>query len=88
MITKEKKKKVFKKYGKKEDNTGSTEGQIAYFTERIKNITEHLSDHEKDNDALRSLRRLVNKRAKLMKYLRNKDLEKYRELKNDLNIRG
>jgi small subunit ribosomal protein S15 len=87
MLTKEKKQKVFKKYGRKKSDTGSPEAQIAYFTERIKDITGHLSHHEKDNGALLSLRRLVNKRRKLLRYLRNNNIKKYRNLKEELNIR-
>lgn len=87
MLTKERKKEIFAKYGTSETNTGSTEGQIAMFTERINALTEHLKTHRKDFNTRRSLLRLVGKRRNLLNYLKHKDIEKYRELIKDLGIR-
>ena len=86
-ITKEDKAKIFKKYGKDEKNTGSTEGQIALFTERIAHLTEHLKVNRNDKATQRSLVLLVGKRKSLLDYLKNKDIMKYRQIIKDLNIR-
>jgi small subunit ribosomal protein S15 len=81
------KKELFKKYGGNESNTGSTEAQIALFTHRINHLTGHLKKNQKDFNTERSLVRLVGKRRSLLDYLKRKDIEKYRELIKDLNIR-
>ncbi|MEO1010561.1 MAG: 30S ribosomal protein S15 [Bacteroidota bacterium] len=86
-LTKEIKADIFKKYGGKEGNTGSTEGQIALFTHRINHLTKHLKQNHKDFNTERSLVRLVGKRRSLLDYLKKKDIVKYRELIKDLNIR-
>ena len=86
-ITKEDKAKIFKKFGKDEKNTGSTEGQIALFTERIAHLTEHLKVNRNDKATQRSLVLLVGKRKSLLDYLKNKDIMKYRQIIKDLNIR-
>jgi len=86
-ITKERKDELVEKYGGSKDNTGSTEAQIAIFTERINDLTEHLKDNAKDHSSRRGLLKLVGKRRKLLDYLKKKDIEKYRELISDLGIR-
>ena len=86
-LTTEKKKEVFKKFGKSEKDTGSTEGQIALFTERINHLTLHLKENHKDFNTERSLIGLVGKRRRLLDYLKAKDIEKYRSLIKDLKIR-
>ncbi|MDC6354610.1 MULTISPECIES: 30S ribosomal protein S15 [unclassified Robiginitalea] len=86
-LTKEKKAEIFKKFGGSDSNTGSTEGQIALFTERINHLTGHLKKNQKDYNTERSLVRLVGKRRSLLDYLKKKDIEKYRSLIKDLNIR-
>jgi small subunit ribosomal protein S15 len=86
-ITKERKDELVEKYGGSKDNTGSTEAQIAIFTERINDLTEHLKDNAKDHASRRGLLKLVGKRRKLLDYLKKKDIEKYRELISDLGIR-
>ncbi|RKN78453.1 30S ribosomal protein S15 [Ulvibacterium marinum] len=86
-LTKEIKADIFKKYGGKDSNTGSTEGQIALFTHRINHLTKHLKKNHKDFNTERSLVRLVGKRRSLLDYLKKKDIVKYRELIKDLNIR-
>ncbi|MGC6470033.1 MAG: 30S ribosomal protein S15 [Flavobacteriales bacterium] len=78
---------LFKKYGGDEKNTGSTEAQVAMFTQRISYLTEHLKDNKKDKNTQRSLQLLVGKRRGLLDYLMNKDIEKYRALIKDLGIR-
>lgn len=86
-ITKEEKAKIFKKYGKDEKNTGSTEGQVALFTERIAHLTEHLKVNKNDKATQRSLVLLVGKRKSLLDYLKAKDINKYRQIIKELNIR-
>jgi len=86
-LTKEVKKDIFKKYGGNENNTGSTEGQIALFTHRINHLTGHLKRNHKDFNTERSLVMLVGKRRSLLDYLKKKDIQKYRELIVELNIR-
>ncbi|WP_299535034.1 30S ribosomal protein S15 [Ulvibacterium sp.] len=86
-LTKEIKADIFKKYGGKDTNTGSTEGQIALFTHRINHLTQHLKKNHKDFNTERSLVRLVGKRRSLLDYLKKKDIVKYRELIKDLKIR-
>ena len=86
-LTSEVKADIFKKYGGSEKNTGSTEGQIALFTHRINHLTGHLKNNQKDYNTERSLVRLVGKRRSLLDYLKKKDIEKYRALIKELNIR-
>jgi len=86
-ITKEKTKEIASEYGGSEDNTGSTEVQIAIFTERINHLTEHLKDHKKDHASRRGLLKMVGKRRRLLNYLKDKDIERYRELISELGIR-
>lgn len=86
-ITKERKEELVEKYGGSKDNTGSTEAQIAIFTERINDLTEHLKDNSQDHASRRGLLKLVGKRRDLLNYLKKKDIEKYRELIDDLGIR-
>ena len=78
---------IFKKFGGNANNTGSTEGQIALFTNRISHLTEHLKENRKDKNTQRSLQIMVGKRRGLLDYLMNKDIEKYRALIKDLGIR-
>ena len=78
---------IFKKFGGDTKNTGSTEGQIALFTNRISHLTEHLKNNRKDKNTQRSLQIMVGKRRGLLDYLMNKDIEKYRALIKDLGIR-
>ena len=86
-LTAENKKEIFTKFGEKESNTGSTEGQIALFTKRINDLTEHLKKNQKDFNTERSLIKLVGKRRSLLDYLKDKDIEKYRALIKELKIR-
>jgi small subunit ribosomal protein S15 len=86
-ITKEKRKEIFKEYGKSEFDTGSVEGQVALFTFRITNLTEHLKENRKDFVTERSLVLLVGKRRKLLSYLQRKDINRYRELIKKLGLR-
>ncbi|MBT5933599.1 MAG: 30S ribosomal protein S15 [Flavobacteriales bacterium] len=86
-LDKEVKKKIFKKHGGSDTNTGSTEAQVALFTYRISHLTEHLKKNRKDFGTQRALQLLVGKRRSLLDYLKNKDIEKYRELIKELKLR-
>lgn len=86
-ITKEKKQEIISKYGGSEENSGSTEAQIAIFTARINDLTDHLKENEKDHATRRGLLKMVGKRRRLLNYLKKKDIEGYRELISDLGIR-
>ena len=86
-LTVEKKQEIFKQFGKSETNTGSTEGQIALYTHRIGHLTEHLKINKKDFSTQRALLKLVGRRRRLLDYLKDRDIEKYRVLIKDLNIR-
>ena len=86
-LTAEKKREIFEKYGKTDNDTGSAEGQIALFTYRIKHLTGHLKDNKKDLFTQRSLIRLVGKRRRLLDYLKDKDIERYRAIIKELGLR-
>lgn len=86
-LTKEKKEEIFKEYGGSENNTGSTEGQIALFTYRIQELSKHLQTNKKDHSCRRTLLTLVGKRKRLLQYLANNDITKYRALIEKLGIR-
>ncbi|OQX82013.1 MAG: 30S ribosomal protein S15 [Bacteroidetes bacterium 4484_276] len=86
-LTSEIKKDFFKKHGKSEFDTGSSEGQIALFTFRIKHLTGHLKDNHKDLFTRRSLVRLVSKRRKLLDFLKNTEIERYRAIIKKLGLR-
>jgi small subunit ribosomal protein S15 len=86
-LTAEKKKDFFKEFGKSEFDTGSPEGQIALFTHRISHLTEHLKENKKDLSTERSLVGLVSKRRRLLDYLKNTEIERYRAIIKKLNIR-
>lgn len=86
-LTSEVKKEIFKKHGGAENNTGSTEAQIALFTKRISHLTEHLKNNRKDFGTQKALLDLVGKRRSLLDYLKAKDIEKYRALIKELKLR-
>lgn len=81
------KKGIFKKYGKSEKDTGSTEGQIALFSLRIDHLSNHLKKNKKDFNTERSLVKLVGKRRSLLDYLKAKDIVRYRAIIKELRLR-
>jgi small subunit ribosomal protein S15 len=83
----EKKKEIFKEFGKSEFDTGTSEGQIALFTFRIAHLTEHLKINKKDLGTERSLVGLVAKRRRLLDYLKESEIERYRAIIKKLKIR-
>jgi len=86
-LTQEQKAEIIKKYGKDENDSGRTEVQIALLTNRIQELTEHFRTHKKDHHSRRGLLKLVGKRQSLLRYLKEKDVERYRSLIKDLGIR-
>lgn len=82
-----KKQEIFAKYGTSNTDTGSPEAQIALFSYRIKHLTEHLKSNKKDYNTERSLRILVGKRRRLLDYLIDKDINRYRAIIKELGIR-
>ena len=86
-LNKEKKQEIFEKYGKSNADTGSPESQVALFSYRIAHLTEHLKNNKKDYATRRSLLKLVGKRRRLLDYLKDKEIERYRETLKALNLR-
>lgn len=87
MISQEKKLEIIKEFGKSEGDTGSPEVQIAIFSHRIKELTEHLKENPKDHASRRGLYMLIGKRKGLLDYLTKKDVERYREIVAKLGLR-
>ncbi|OYT15406.1 MAG: 30S ribosomal protein S15 [Bacteroidetes bacterium 4572_77] len=86
-LTAETKKSFFAEHGKNDIDTGSTEGQIALFSFRIKHLTGHLKANKKDLATQRSLVRLVGKRRRLLDYLKANEIERYRSIIKKLGLR-
>ena len=82
-----KKQEIIKTYAKSENDTGSPFVQISLLTERINNLTEYLKSNKQDNHSRRGLMQLVGRRRGLLEYLKNTDLEGYRDLIKKLGIR-
>ena len=70
------KEELIKEYGKSDNDTGSTEVQVALLTKRIDDLTGHLKEHKKDHHTRRGLLMLVGKRKRLLQYLENQDVER------------
>ena len=87
-IKKDLKKEVISKFANNENDTGSPEVQIAIFSERIKNLTEHLKNHKHDHHTRKGLMVMVGKRKRLLNYLLKKDNKKYTSLIKELGLRG
>lgn len=87
MLTAKTKKEVVTSFQKHESDTGSSEVQIALITERINSLAEHFKLHKKDHHSRRGLLMLVNKRRKLLKYLKSVDESKYTEVIGKLGLR-
>jgi small subunit ribosomal protein S15 len=81
------KQNLIKKFSRAEKDTGSTEVQCAVFTKRIENLTEHLKVHKKDFSSRRGLLILVNRRKRLLEYLKNEDKGRYEAVIASLNLR-
>ncbi len=86
-LSQEKKQEIFAQYGNDEKDTGSAEGQIALFTHRINHLTGHMKKNKKDLNTRRALIKLVGKRRRLLDYLKEKDIERYRAILGKLKLR-
>lgn len=86
-MDKEKKAEIIAKFATHEGDTGSPEVQIALLTERINHLTEHLKVHHKDHHSRRGLLQMVGQRRSLLAYLKNLDIERYRKIVADLDLR-
>ena len=85
-LSKEKKWEIIREFQKHESDTGSPEVQIAILTERINKLTEHMKKHKKDVHSRRGLIAMVNKRRKLLEYLKETDYQKYVEVSKRLGL--
>ena len=86
-LSADKKQEIFGKYGKSNIDTGAAESQVALFSYRIAHLTEHLKKNKKDFYTQRSLLRLVGKRRRILDYLKETDIERYRNIVKELNLR-
>ncbi|MDQ0175775.1 30S ribosomal protein S15 [Bacillus chungangensis] len=86
-LSQERKNELISAYKIHESDTGSPEVQIAILTEEINNLNGHLSTHKKDHHSRRGLMKMVGRRRNLLTYLRNKDVQRYRNLINRLGLR-
>ena len=86
-LTKEQKQEIIKKYAKSENDTGSSEVQIAILTEEINELTDHLKVHIHDHHSRRGLLKKVGQRRNMLQYLAKKDIQSYRELIKKLGLR-
>ena len=86
-LTAEKKQEIFTQHGKEVTNTGSSESQIALFSYRIDHLTEHLKQNRKDFGTQKALLKLVGKRRRLLDYLKDREINRYRDIIKKLNIR-
>ncbi|MCL5027573.1 MAG: 30S ribosomal protein S15 [Bacteroidetes bacterium] len=86
-MTKEEKLGIVKQYGANEKDSGKPEVQIAIITKRINDLTDHFNVHKKDHHSRRGLMMMVGKRRRLLDYLAKKDIERYRSIIKELNIR-
>jgi len=86
-MTKEEKLELIKKYGTDENDSGKSEVQIALLTKRINDLTSHFDEHKKDHHSRRGLMMMVGKRRRLLDYLADKEIERYRTIIKELNIR-
>jgi len=83
----EAKSKIVSEYARSENDTGSPEVQVALLTGRIQHLTDHFKTHKGDHHSRRGLLRMVNQRRSLLDYLKNKDIERYRDLIQRLGLR-
>ena len=86
-LTKEQKEEIIKKYAKSENDTGSSEVQIAILTQEINELTDHLKVHIHDHHSRRGLLKKVGQRRNMLQYLAKKDIQSYRELIKKLGLR-
>jgi len=86
-LSSERKSTIIADYARAKDDTGSPEVQVALLSKRISELTEHFGEHKKDHHSRQGLLKMVNKRRKLLDYLKQKDQDRYRELIKRLGLR-
>jgi len=86
-LTKEKKSELISEFARSKSDTGSVEVQVAMLTERINRLTDHMIEHKHDYHTKLGLQKMVGKRKKLLTYLKNEDVQRYRDLIKKLNLR-
>jgi small subunit ribosomal protein S15 len=86
-VTKDVKETIIAKHAKHDGDTGSPEVQIALLTARIASLTDHLKTHKKDHHSRRGLLKMVGQRRRLLNYLQARDLDRYRALVKELELR-
>ena len=86
-ITQERKNELISEFKTHENDTGSADIQIAILTEEINNLNEHLSTHKKDHHSRRGLMKMIGRRRKLLKYMRDNEVQRYRDLIATLGLR-
>ena len=86
-LTSESKSSIIAEYGRGKEDTGSPEVQVALLSARISELTDHFGEHKKDHHSRQGLLKMVNKRRKLLDYLKNKDQNRYLELISRLGLR-
>ena len=87
MLEKEVKDQIIKEFGRKENDTGSVEVQVAILTEQINRLTEHLKQHKQDYSSSRGLMKMVGRRRQMLEYLKKNDVNRYRDLVQKLGLR-
>lgn len=86
-LSSEEKSSIISEYSQGEADTGSPEVQVALLSARISELTSHFGRHKKDHHSRQGLLKMVNKRRKLLDYLKSKDQDRYRELISRLGLR-
>lgn len=86
-LAKEQKAQIISEFGRQDNDTGSTEVQIALLTKRIQELTEHFKVHKKDHASRRGLLKLVGQRRSLLRYLKNNNLDSYKDTIKKLGLR-
>lgn len=86
-ITQERKNELISEFKTHDNDTGSADIQIAILTEEINSLNEHLSIHKKDNHSRRGLMKMIGRRRKLLKYMRENEVQRYRDLIATLGLR-
>ena len=86
-LDKDKKQELFGQYGKSNTDTGSAESQIALFSFRINHLTEHMKLNKKDHATNYALKKMIGRRRRMLDYLKNRDIERYRAIVSKLGLR-
>lgn len=87
MLLKAEKQAIMKEYARFEGDTGSVEVQVAVLTARINQLTEHFKEHKHDYHSYRGLKKMIGRRSNLLAYLKEKDLDRYKDLIKRLGLR-